>query len=408
MNTTRRTLVFYLFGIMISYFMLETMSFMALHSLKILRPHHFVHGFVDSHFDSITDQFRERFIENAYDRILGWDNQPLKERHLLNSINREYTVSHDVDGSRSDGLPQKELLINTYGDSMTWCDEVGNHETWQYFLESRIGYDVKNFGVAAYGTGQAVLKLERHITQGLTAPVTILGIYEDNVHRTVTSFHPFYARRTLVKLGFQPAFRLASSGQVEMIPNPYDSEALLLQDLRLLAHQIVEQDFWILKRRKLIIRYPYIFQLIRTTRFFAGRKLRVWSGKSPNHIDDVNLWETAEGSAIMHHLVDRFVKLTTESHSLPIILFFPPGKTLSDSEVPQYTQFRNEIEERHADLIVIDIVDHEFDKERFHVRPYKGHASVYGNEVIAHVIYQIYENITNERKLAPASSQLDN
>jgi hypothetical protein len=110
----------------------------------------------------------------------------------------------------------------------------------------------------------------------------------------------------------------------------------------------------------------------------------------------------------MHHLVGRFVKLTTESHSLPIIIFFPSGWTLSHSEVPPYTQFRNEIEERHADLIVIDIVDHEFDKERFNVQPYKYHASVYGNEVIAHVIDQIYENITNERKLAPASSQLDN
>lgn len=123
-------------------------------------------------------------------------------------------------------------------------------------------------------------------------------------------------------------------------------------------------------------------------------------------MDDVNLWETVEGSAIMHHLVDKFVKLTAELHSLPIILFFPEGKILSDSEVPQYTQFRNEVEKRHAELIVVDSVEHEFDKERFNVQSYKRHASVYGNEVITHVIGQTYEIITNERRLAPASGQL--
>ncbi len=391
-----------------SYLMLEIMSFMALHGLKTLRPHHFVHALVENHFDSVTDQFRESFIENGYDRILGWDNQPLKEYHLLNSVNRPYTVSYDIDGSRTDDLPEKELLINTYGDSFTWCDEVGNNETWQYFLESRIGYDVKNFGVGAFGTGQAILKLERHITQGLTAPITILGIFEENVNRTVNSFRPFYNLQTNVKLGFKPAFQLASSGQVEMIPNPYVSEVLLLHDLRLLAHQIVEQEFWILKSQKIKIGYPYTIQFIRATSFFAGRKMRVWSGKSANYIDGVNLWETVEGSAIMHHLVDKFVKLTAESQSLPIILFFPEGETLSDGEVPQYTQFRNEIEERHDDLFVIDLVDHKFDKERFNVQPYKGHVSVYGNEVIAQVIDQTYQKILNASRLAPAPGHLDN
>lgn len=93
-----------------SYFMLEMMSFVALHGHKLLRPHHFVHGVVDNHFDSITDQFREKFIEKGYERILGWDNQPLKEYHFLNSVNRAYTVSYDVDDSRTDDLPEKELL----------------------------------------------------------------------------------------------------------------------------------------------------------------------------------------------------------------------------------------------------------------------------------------------------------
>ncbi len=117
----------------------------------------------------------------------------------------------------------------------------------------------------------------------------------------------------------------------------------------------------------------------------------------------MNLWETEEGSAVMHYLVDRFITTTATVNSLPIILFIPRPDTMGGSDAPQYTQFRKQIQRRHSDLAIVDLMDHEFDKERFHVQPYEGHASAYGNQVIAHVIEKTYRKINEQCKLVTAS-----
>ena len=182
--------------------MLELTSFASLHVLQRIRPEHFVKAFVDNHFASITEDERRNFFEKSYDILLGWSPRPLEEHRLRNTINQEYTISYDADGSRIDNLPTKEIRIASYGDSFTRGDEVENHQTWQYFLESRIGFEVKNFGVGGYGTGQAVLRMERHFTQGKVSPITILGILEENINRTVNSFRPFYNFHTQVKTRF--------------------------------------------------------------------------------------------------------------------------------------------------------------------------------------------------------------
>ena len=383
--------------------MLEVESFAFLQGLNFFRPNLFVHGFVDRHFDSITDDYRKAFVEEGqYDAALGWDNVPSTTWQDKNRLGEVITYSYDADGSRADNLPPKQLLITTYGDSYTNSDEVENHETWQYFLESRIGYEVKNFGVSGYGTDQAVLKLEKHLAHGFSAPLVILGILDENINRVVTSFYPLYAETTGATLAFKPSFRVAADGHVQMIPNPYGRPELTLQNLREMAHRTAEQDFWVRTTGKIDIRFPYTYQVVRVTSVVAGRKIRDWSD-SPSHVDSVNLWETAEGSAVMHHLIDRFVELTSQSHAIPLVLFIPRGERLRTNE-RRYGRFADEIRARHTGLYVVDLMDHDFDKERFQIRPYDGHASAYGNEVIARLIEQTYEDIKKEHEIAPVST----
>ena len=75
---------------------------------------------------------------------------------------------------------------------------------------------------------------------------------------------------------------------------------------------------------------------------------------------------------------------------------------MGGSDQPQYTQFKKQIQRRYSDLAIVDLMDHEFDRERFHVQPYTGHASAYGNQIIAHVIEKAYRKIHEQRKLVPA------
>jgi hypothetical protein len=105
----------------------------------------------------------------------------------------------------------------------------------------------------------------------------------------------------------------------------------------------------------------------------------------------------------MHHLVDELIDITTQSHSLPVVLFIPTGRSLR-SGVPQYAKFAEEIQARHTGLQVIDLLDYEFDRERFNLRPYGGHASVYGNQVIARVLSEAYEETWRERAFAQVSN----
>ena len=403
MRTKRRVLALTVLSTVLFCFALEVAAFAALHGLYVIRPNLFVHGFVDRHFDAITDDFRRTFIaEGFHDPVLGWDYEPLTEYQFQNTVGEPYAVSFDADGSRSDGLPSKQLLINTYGDSFTWCDEVDNDQTWQYFLESSLGYEVKNFGVGAYGTDQALLKLEGHLARGVSAPITVLGILDENINRVVTSFRPFY-ENTSVKLGFKPSFRFSPNGQVQLTLNPYDSEELSLDELRGIAHRIAGDDFWVLQSRKIDIHFPYTFQLARTASVIARRRVQDWL----NEPGTMNLWETAEGNAVMHYIVDRFVEVTAKSHSLSVVLFIPTGEALRSTDEPKYTAFAREIRARHPELHVVDLMAYEFDRERFNVRPYGGHASAYGNQVIARALEETYRQIQQRHELAPALSHAE-
>ncbi len=231
MKDSGRTILKYLLGILLFYVLLETIAFVSLLAFQIIRPEHFVDSFIDNHFDSIAEKELIEFRKRGYDQTLGWEPRAFGEARSINSINQEYTVSFDEEASRRDDLLSKELLITTYGDSYTLGDEVNNHQTWQYFLESRIGYEVKNFGVRGYGTGQAVLRMEKHFTQGKVAPITILGILEENINRVVNSFRPFYNPKTKGKLAFKPYFRLNKNKQVEFFTNPIHECVLMLVEI---------------------------------------------------------------------------------------------------------------------------------------------------------------------------------
>jgi len=279
-------------------------------------------------------------------------------------------------------------------------DEVENHQTWQYFLESRIGYEVKNFGGGCYGTGQAVLRMEKHFTKEKIAPVTILGIMEENINRVVNSFRPFYTGLGRGgKLTFKPYFRMAQVGKVKMFANPYHNREASLQDLRQLAKSLARQDFWAMESKRIEVRYPYSYQVIRAISVLGTRKLRSWAGDTPSFWKDVNLWNTEEGRAVMHYLVDKFVALTTEARSLPILLFIPRGSSLRESESARYALFKKEIKSRYTNLAIMDVMDLPFEKKRFNIQPYRMHASPYGNEVIARGIEKLYHKISKEHNL---------
>lgn len=85
----------------------------------------------------------------------------------------------------------------TYRDSYTFGHEVNNNETWEYYLSELTGTYVLNFGVGAYGSDQACLKLKRNIENGFKTPVVILTVWSWSINRLLTPIDHFIVMKII-------------------------------------------------------------------------------------------------------------------------------------------------------------------------------------------------------------------
>ncbi len=88
--------------------------------------------------------------------------------------------------------PPDTLRIAVFGDSFTAGEEVKDKETWSHHLElglnqAGIRAEVMNFGVGAYGMGQAYLRWQRLGGQ-FQPDIVIFGLQPENLKRNVNVF----------------------------------------------------------------------------------------------------------------------------------------------------------------------------------------------------------------------------
>jgi lysophospholipase L1-like esterase len=352
-------------------------AFISLVGVELAMPGNVTDVFLSSHFDRIEESYRQEFIRYAWDPELGWGKRsPDRPRVSTNSAGEEWTATYDEDQSRHTGLVGLPLLAAAYGDSFTHSSEVNDDQTWAYTLSISLGAEVKNYGVPGYGTGQALLRMERHLRQGRVPPVLILTIYENNVERLLSHFRPFRSPKTRAPLSFKPAFRRSASGEVRLISNVYDHASLSLDDLRQRADALRSADYW--ASRKAELSFPFVFQLLRLVRFHVEEFTR--RGGEGQYRADL------EPGQVMRHIVDRFVVGARERGSTPLLLFIPYKERLKPGSWPTYLAFVAETRTRHPELEVVDVFEAEFERERFNIRPFDGHASPYGNQIIAQLL----------------------
>src|SRR5262249_8240384 len=81
----------------------------------------------------------------------------------------------------------KPCPINTYGNSLTHCDEVSDGETWQEVLAAHLGEPMRNYGVSGYSVYQAYLRMKREEKRS-PARYVIFNIYDDDHYRNLTGW----------------------------------------------------------------------------------------------------------------------------------------------------------------------------------------------------------------------------
>ena len=87
----------------------------------------------------------------------------------------------------------------------------------------------------------------------------------------------------------------------------------------------------------------------------------------------------------MLYLLRRFVEHAGEHGTRAVVLLIPEIHEWKDGRLPpSYGDFVEQVlAPERLDLTIVDVAAADFDARRFSVAPFSGHASAYGNRVIA-------------------------
>lgn len=247
-----------------------------------------------------------------YDERMGWSFRP-------NSVRQDgaFTINSAGFRSRRDfdqSPPADTLRIAVFGDSFTAGDDVSDDEVWAYLLEralnkAGIRSEVLNFGVGAYGMGQAYLRW-RHLGKNFTPDIVIFGLQPENLKRNVNVF-----RQLLHRSG--PAF---SKPRFAFI----DDELQLLNVPTLPPEQLMDV-FENFSQHPLAPFEFYYQSRYRAARWWSASRLisLAFEALRPDDDDPGIYTPGSEGGELGKAIVDAFAQDVLEADAEFIVLHLP-------------------------------------------------------------------------------------
>ena len=350
--------------------MIEIAAFVTLHLARDRAPERFVPDW-DDYTAAIDQKTIDHLNRYYFDATLGWDYHPGFASKRRNSKGDLWQLTIASDGSRANPLYSSKapIQIATYGDSFTFCDEVDDDETWQYYLAQALPMNIANFGVDGYGPDQMLLKYEQASWSGALPGIVILTIYEGDLNRALTQFYPLYAPNSQQFLGFKPRYVLDQDAHLRLIASPKTSPVRDRADLRRLIDAARADDAWY--ERRVEIGFPYTWAVLKLARLLPTPAY----GKQ---------WADDGETALLHAIIERFVAIARGRGQRPVLMFIPRVEAWRQARgEPAYREFVTRLRAEHGDLPTIDVAEASFEPARFNIIPFAGHASAYGNRVIA-------------------------
>ena len=89
-------------------------------------------------FPKLSENGLKKFIQHGYDPELGWNRKPntFHEEIGKNGVPTKWTINSN--GERNNpGFEKTSSEISCYGDSFTFCRQVNDNETWEYFFSKK-------------------------------------------------------------------------------------------------------------------------------------------------------------------------------------------------------------------------------------------------------------------------------
>ncbi|OQW67524.1 MAG: hypothetical protein BVN29_01180 [Nitrospira sp. ST-bin5] len=294
------------------------------------------------------ESFRSKLGKPSYmlfNETLGWT---IGSGRSQNDQGVNYFSSAEGLRSSSPGVALADrhptVRIALIGDSYTFGDEVAYEDTWGYQLEKLLGPDVQvlNFGVNAYGTGQAYLRYLQDV-RAWRPDVVIFGFVDHDLVRTMsvyasltfpTATFPYAAPRfvmrdqqlTLLNAPLPPPEQIYSARTIDELP--------YIEWDRSYVKEEWDRPAWTIPTRSYLFRW-----------------LETWyplQGDLRPEVSDAAMREV--NSAIFQ----AFAKQTKADGAIPILVHFPSW--MQDSDVLDYTPLGVKIL-RSAGLDFLDPTD---------------------------------------------------
>lgn len=321
----------------------------------------------------------ERYLARR-DPLLGWPNKP--EDGIVN-------------GRPSPALTQTATTcLSLYGDSFVYASEVSDAAAWGNLLAEKLQCPVANYGVGGYGTDQAYLRFAQN--EADEAPLTILGIYPQNVLRNVNQYR--YLLTGGEVNGFKPRF-LLEDGQLRLLPLPEiaynDLPALYKSPDQWFGHESFLPDSAYGPAR---FQFPYTWSLIQLA---ARERMRNWLLNRPSWGTFVQPDHPTQALEITAAIATQFESDCQTRQKQCMVLIFPTPNSyewfqengrLATQDLITYLQA--------DDLRVLDLtagIADQLNTSSFCTlvtQPdiCEGHFNEAGNRLVADVLYQFLQD----------------
>jgi hypothetical protein len=302
------------------------------------------------------------------DDLLGWTIAPNKQSAdgMYWSSSEGIRAPHaDVTFANLAGKTRIAIL----GDSFTFGKEVLYEDTWGFLLEQGLGssFQVLNFGVGGYGVDQAYLRYDKDVRMW-KPKIMIYGFMWHAVRRSMMVY-PFLSVN--FHFPFSKPRYILRDGELEKINVPALAPENIFSNRSIFDLPFLEYDpgYKQSEWHKEIYHSSYLARLF--VSIFPS-----WSAITPDVSDEALL-------SVNTAILKAFVRLAMKSGAIPIVVYFPEEKELTNANWSFFTALGKRVL-HEADIAYTDITPCILElnpTDRF--VPSGGHYSAQGNAAVA-------------------------
>lgn len=296
----------------------------------------------DREYEFRSEEITEYFAR--MDTVLGWPPQDAYGTEQYDNTGARPTPAFPVAGN---------ACVSLYGDSYTYSTHVeSDAATWGNVLSEQLGCRVANYGVAGYGTDQAVLRFQENLDD--EAETVILG------HATVDILRIVNQDRRLIwgpdsGLAFKPRLVQTASGDLQPVRIPPITPEQIPDYVRTPENYLDYE--WFLPDTEggpITLRFPYSLSIFRG--LMSRRVLDKFLGK-PSWISFYSPEHNSGALNLLVGIMESFSNIAIHRNKEPLILIIPTSQDLwymRENEVNPVQPLLNKL--RQAELRYFDLM----------------------------------------------------